>query len=72
MTNKFENQTGLANDTGGGLGFGTGFGLEFPLEIKKTYIGVEFLFHTVDFHDKFTNKYMRLSDGTQGSRRPNR
>lgn len=66
MTNKFENQTGLENDTGGGLGFGTGFGLEFPLEIKKTYIGVEFLFHTVDYHDKFTNKYMRLPDGNQG------
>ena len=66
ITNKFENQTGLANDTGGGLGFGTGFGLEFPIEMKKTYIGVEFLFHTVDYHDKFTNKYMRLPSGSQG------
>ena len=57
ITNKFEDQSNLDDDTGGGIGFAIGGGFEFPIEIKKTYIGVEFLFHGVNFHDKFTQKF---------------
>jgi len=57
LTEKFEDQSSLEDDSGGGLGFGFGGGFEFPIEIKTTYIGVEFLFHGVNFHDKFTQKY---------------
>ncbi|MCK5072615.1 MAG: hypothetical protein KAQ98_04255 [Bacteriovoracaceae bacterium] len=57
VTNKFIDQSAEADDTGGGFGFGMGFGLEFPLKIKQNYIGVEFLYHTVNFHDKFTQAY---------------
>ena len=42
-TNKFEDQSNLNDDTGG-IGFAVGGGFEFPIEIKKTYIGVEFYF----------------------------
>ena len=57
LTEKFEDQSALEDVSGGGLGFGIGGGFEFPIEIKTTYIGVEFLFHGVNFHDKFTQKY---------------
>jgi hypothetical protein len=57
LTNKFVDQSELGNDTGGGFGFGVGFGLEFPIKLKESYLGVEFLFHTVNFHDKFTQTY---------------
>ena len=64
LTEKFEDQSALEDVSGGGIGFGVGGGFEFPIEIKMTYIGVEFLFHGVNFHDKFTQKYAPLSDGT--------
>ncbi|MBT3584924.1 MAG: hypothetical protein HN509_08455 [Halobacteriovoraceae bacterium] len=57
VTNKFRDQTNLGDDNGGGLGFGFGFGGEFPIKLKESYIGVEFVFHTVNFHDKFTQNY---------------
>lgn len=66
VTNKFVDQSELANDTGGGFGFGVGFGLEFPIKLKESYLGVEFLFHTVNFHDKFTQTYAPVEGGTTG------
>lgn len=66
LTNKFIDQTNLANDTGGGFGFGVGFGGEFPIKIRETYINVEFLYHSVNFHDKFTQKYKPLQEGGFG------
>ncbi len=65
-TNKYVDQTQLPKDTGGGLGFGLGFGLEFPVEIKESYIGLEFLVHTVNFPDKNTQKYAPKTAGGYG------
>ena len=46
-------------------GVGVGFGLEFPMEIKKTYFNVEFLYHRVNYFDKFTQDYRQLSEEDQ-------
>ena len=66
LTNKFIDQSLLADDAGGGLGFGAGFGLEFPIKIKESYIGTEFLYHSVNLHDKFTQNYRPLNEGEFG------
>lgn len=56
-TNDYKDQSEVPKDSGGGLGAGVGFGLEFPIEIKESYIGLEFLFHSVAFFDKNTSDY---------------
>lgn len=66
QTNKYVDQTQLPKDIGGGLGFGLGFGLEFPLELKESYIGLEFLFHSVNFPDKNSQKYAPKTAGGYG------
>lgn len=67
-TNKYEDLDNVPDDTGGGLGIGLGLGFEFPIKLRESYIGVEFLFHSVNFHDKFTQKYRpgRNADGERG------
>ena len=50
------------NIEGGGIGVGLGAGLEFPIEIKKTYFNVEFLWHRVNFFDKFTQDYREIPE----------
>jgi hypothetical protein len=65
-TNDYTDQTEVEKDAGGGVGAGVGFGLEFPIEIKESYIGLEFLFHSVAFHDKNTRAYAPLNDGEYG------
>jgi hypothetical protein len=62
QTNKFIDRPELPKDKGGGIGSGLGMGLEFPVELKKSYIGVEFLFHVVNFFDKYTQDYRRIQD----------
>lgn len=62
-TNKYIDQDSIPDDAGGGLGFGLGFGLEFPIKLKESYLGLEFLYHTVNFHDKFTNLYEPIDGG---------
>lgn len=57
QTNKFPDVKTLEKQTGGGLGTALGIGLEFPVELKKSYVGVEFLWHWVSFFDKFTQDY---------------
>ena len=65
ITNKFLDQEGvIPNDAGGGMGFGVGFGMEFPIKLKESYLGTEFLFHNVNFHDKFTQDYRPTSFGS--------
>lgn len=68
QTNKFVDQPQFDKQRGGGIGSGIGAGLEFPVELKKSYVGVEFLFHVVNFFDKFTQDYRRTPprnpDGT--------
>jgi hypothetical protein len=66
QTNKYIDQTELPHDSGGGLGFGMGFGLEFPIEVKETYLGLEFLVHSVNFPDKNTQKYAPVNPGGYG------
>lgn len=64
LTNQFIDQRDiLNNDAGGGMGLAMGGGLEFPIKIKESYFGVEFLWHTVNFHDKYTQDYRPLPDG---------
>lgn len=62
-TNKYIDQPDLRDDSGGGLGFGLGFGLEFPIRLRESYLGLEFLYHTVNFHDKFTQIYQSIDNG---------
>jgi hypothetical protein len=66
QTNKYVDQTELPKDVGGGLGFGAGFGLEFPIELKESYIGLEFLVHMVNFPDKNTQKFAPVTAGGYG------
>ncbi len=64
-TAKFRDQENIiANDTGGGLGLGLGFGLEFPIKLKKSYLGVELIWHSVSFHDKYTQNYAPVPWGS--------
>ena len=65
-TNKFIDQPSIPNNGGGGIGLGVGFGLEFPMKVKESYLGVEFLFHTVNFHDKYTQDYRPRPDSSYG------
>ncbi len=60
--NKFVENDEYANQSGGGLGTALGLGLEFPIELKKSYIGVEALYHSVRFFDKFTQDYRQDPD----------
>ncbi|MAX66544.1 MAG: hypothetical protein QF441_10435 [Bacteriovoracaceae bacterium] len=62
QTNVFAERENLSDQSGGGLGTGVGFGLEFPIELKKRYINVEFLYHRVNFFDKFTRDYRQIPD----------
>lgn len=62
QTSKFIDQESLPADKGGGIGTGVGFGLEFPVELKQSYISVEFLYHVVNFYDKFTQDYRQIED----------
>lgn len=65
QTNVFAEQKTINDEVGGGLGTGIGFGLEFPIEIKKKYINIEFLYHRVNFFDKATQNYRQITDETQ-------
>lgn len=60
QTNKFIESETLPDQEGGGIGTALGFGLEFPIELKKTYVSVEFLYHVVNFFDKFTSDYQQI------------
>lgn len=62
--NRYTNQSGrVPDDSGGGLGVGLGGGFEFPIEIKESYLGVEMLWHSVSFHDKYTQNYASVNGG---------
>jgi hypothetical protein len=65
QTNVFTERAGKSDEEGGGLGVGIGAGLEFPIEIKKSYFNVEFLYHTVSFFDKYTQNYRQIPSGSE-------
>jgi hypothetical protein len=65
QTNVFIDAKNLSDDAGGGLGTGIGAGLEFPIVLKDRYVGVEFLFHTVNFFDKYTTDWQRIPKGKE-------
>jgi hypothetical protein len=48
------------------VGASVGFGLEFPLEVKESYINFEFLAHTVNFKDSYTQLYRPVEGNTGG------
>jgi len=60
QTNKFIDQKTFPAQSGGGIGTGIGAGLEFPIELKKSYIVVEGLYHVVNFFDKYTQDYSQI------------
>lgn len=55
--NKFLDNPQIPDVKGGGIGSGIGFGFEFPVELKVSYVNVEFLYHVVNFFDKYTQDY---------------
>lgn len=66
LTSEFEDREDVENITGGGIGFGLGGGFEFPIKLKESYIGVEFLWHTVNFPDKYTEDFQPYQDNSFG------
>lgn len=63
--NKFSGQEEfIPTESGGGIGLGIGGGLEFPIVLREYYIGIEFLYHTVNFFDKETIQYRELETDT--------
>ena len=66
QSNRFSDLTDKPTETGGSIGSGLGFGLEFPIELKEYYFGVEFLYHTVNFFDKYTQNYRSNTGSTGG------
>ena len=65
QTNVFVERRNLSDQSGGGLGTGLGFGLEFPIELRQTYLNIEFLYHKVNFFDKFTQDYRQIPEGEE-------
>lgn len=66
QTNEYVDQSQLDKDAGGGLGVGLGGGLEFPITLRDSYIGVEVLWHSVNFFDKNANTYAPKTTGGYG------
>jgi hypothetical protein len=60
QNNKFPELPTIPEQEGGGIGLGVGGGLEFPIEIKKSYISVEALYHRVNYFDRFTRDYQQI------------
>ena len=66
QTNKFVDQSGVANQSGGAFGTSVGGGLEFPVDLKDSFVNVEILYHVVNFFDKFTTDYRPIEDTGSG------
>src|SRR5690554_2294222 len=57
ITSKFIDHDNIPKQKDGGIGTALGVGLEFPIELKKSYISVQALYHVVNFFDKYTQDY---------------
>lgn len=64
-TTKYEDRDDLPNLSGGGLGAGLGFGFDFPIRIRESYVNAEFLWHRVNFKDKYTDDYAVVDTNNQ-------
>lgn len=62
QTNKFIDHDNIPKQKDGGIGTALGVGLEFPIELKKSYVSVEALYHVVNFFDKYTQDYRIATD----------
>lgn len=62
VTVKYEDREDIENNAGGGLGAGLGFGFDFPIRIRESYVNAEFLWHRVNFKDKYTDDYAVVKD----------
>lgn len=60
QSNKFVEDPRIPTQKGGGIGTGIGAGLEFPVELKKSYVSIEALYHAVNFFDRFTQDYRQV------------
>ena len=67
QTNDFIDQDTVPEQSGGGLGFSFGFGLEFPVVLKEYYIGLRFLYHTVNYFDKYTQGFRSVTTDSNGN-----
>ena len=65
QTNVYTENTNRKDENGGGLGSAVGGGLEFPVELKSRYVGVEFLYHWVNFFDRNTMDYRKIPNGQE-------
>lgn len=63
QTNRFGEES-VNQESGGSIGTAVGFGLEFPIEIKRSYFNVEFLYHMTNFFDRATTDYIQIPAGT--------
>lgn len=66
QTVKYTDQKIIPDQSGGAFGFGLGGGFEFPMVIHASYIGVEFLLHSVNYFDKYTQLYQPVEGGKGG------
>lgn len=62
VTYVFKNQPIYPNEKGKGFGFAFGLGLQFPLKMKQYNFGIEALAHSVNWSDKWTQKYAPIEN----------
>lgn len=58
QTNRFREYDD-STQKGGGIGLGIGLGIEIPTDLEKSFIGLQFLVHQVNFFDKETRAYKK-------------
>lgn len=66
QTKKYIDQIDYANDSNGAVGASAGAGMEFPVKIRESYVGVEGLYHVVNFRDAYTQLYRPIEGGSGG------
>src|SRR5690554_3748882 len=62
QSTRFPERDNISDESGGGIGVAIGAGLEFPIEIRKSYFNIQFLYHTVNLNDKYTQDYRKITD----------
>ncbi|MBF0298836.1 MAG: hypothetical protein HQK51_08955 [Oligoflexia bacterium] len=66
QTNKFTDHSDIPNDSGGAIGGAIGVGLEFPIKFKESYLGVEVLYHMINFKDTYDRAAYKSLDDKKG------